>query len=646
MTEIKIKSLVLDNFKCHKHLQLNLNGRNASIYGDNASGKTTIYDALTWLMFGKDSHGNGEKNVEVKPLGANGEVRDHDAMTMVEAVLLVNGMEVSLRRTYKEVWSTKRGSSQATYDGNTSEYYVDGVPCKRNVFQEKIRELVEEDTFRMLTSVNHFASGISWQARREVLFELAGVMDDKTILASDPKFLPLIEGMGRLTLAEYKKKLAAEKKNFTGVKDQTPARISECEKTLDSISGIDFEQAKAEKAELEAQYADCTTQILAIRNNTAVQQKQADLRSAQAEMTSLEAENRTYRAGQSTGAPNVAALRAGVTTLEAHLASKERQRDQELCRASSLDKQIEGCRAGWVAVNKEVFTGGTCYTCGQPLPADRLKKAQDAFEADKQRRLQGYIDQSATLKASKAAAETNAANMTEEIQKLAASIEEQKRAIADAEANVIVIVDMPDYAQRKEALSARIDTIGAELMDMQTDASAAAGALEDQKAAIDGQIRALAETIGKEVVREMTQRRVAELRDDASNAAEALEAIESQLALMDEFSRYKTQFVEESINGMFRLAKFRLFREQANGGVEERCDVVYEGVPYLGVNNAMQINLGIDIINTISRAYGVTVPLFVDNAESVTKLEASASQVIRLVVSEFDKELRVNYESL
>ena len=210
---------------------------------------------------------------------------------------------------------------------------------------------------------------------------------------------------------------------------------------------------------------------------------------------------------------------------------------------------------------------------------------------------------------------------------------------------MIVIVDMPDYAQRKEALSARIDTIGAELMDMQTDASAATGALEDQKAAIDGQIRALAETIGKEVVLGMTQRRVKELRDDASNAAEALEAIESQLALMDEFSRYKTQFVEESINGMFRLAKFRLFREQANGGVEERCDVVYEGVPYLGVNNAMQINLGIDIINTISRAYGVTVPLFVDNAESVTKLEASASQVIRLVVSEFDKELRVNVEN-
>ena len=50
-----------------------------------------------------------------------------------------------------------------------------------------------------------------------------------------------------------------------------------------------------------------------------------------------------------------------------------------------------------------------------------------------------------------------------------------------------------------------------------------------------------------------------------------------------------------------------------------------------------------DIINTLSMAYGVSVPLFIDNAESVTRLETSASQVIRLVVSENDKELRVNY---
>ena len=148
MVNIKIMRLILENFKCHKNLKLDFMGGNASIYGDNASGKTSIYDALTWLLFGKDSQGNGEKNIEIKPLDANGEVKDHLAVTAVEAVLDVNGEEVTLRRTYKEVWTTKRGSAQATYDGNTSDYYVDGVPCKRNAFQEKVNELVDEEIMK------------------------------------------------------------------------------------------------------------------------------------------------------------------------------------------------------------------------------------------------------------------------------------------------------------------------------------------------------------------------------------------------------------------------------------------------------------------------------------------------------------------
>lgn len=144
MNEIKILRLSLENFKCHQHMTLNFMGENATVYGDNATGKTSIYDALTWLLFGKDSHGNGEKNIEIKPLDENGAVKDHRAQTSVEVLFLVNGEEMTLRRTLQEVWSTKRGSAEPTYDGNTSEYYVDGVPCKKNVFSAKVGELVSD----------------------------------------------------------------------------------------------------------------------------------------------------------------------------------------------------------------------------------------------------------------------------------------------------------------------------------------------------------------------------------------------------------------------------------------------------------------------------------------------------------------------
>ena len=645
MTEIKIKRLILENFKCHKNLTLAFDGGNASIYGDNATGKTSVYDAITWLLFGKDSQGNGEKNIEIKPLDASGEVKDHDALTAVEAVLLVNGEEVTLRRTYKEVWTTKRGSSQATYDGNTSEYYVSGVPCKRNAFQEKVNELVSEDTFRMLTSVSYFASQISWQDRRAALFKVAGVMDDSAILASDAQFLPLVESMGRLSLEDYKKKLLAEKRKFVGAKTEIPARISECQNTIKDIEGLDFVKAQAQVDALQATLNGISEQIVAIEHDNAAEQKRLEIGHAQLDLSHLENENKAYRNQQTAGNVNVHGLKVRLVNLQTQVVQKKKLIENESAYIASCDKYIGKARDQWISTNGEVFTGGTCVTCGQPLPADKMQKAKDAFETRKKNRLSEIMDGANSYKAAKAQAEDRFDKMVGEVAQLEAEIEDLKAQITAGETAIVEPKDMDDYAERKAAIKARMHALSEELADMMMASSDVLEKLRDEKTDIQAAIREQMAIVNKKSLLEYAQKRVDELREDAKNAAECLDSIEKMLFLMEEYSRYKTRFVEESINGLFRIARFRLFREQANGGVEDRCDVVHDGVPYISVNNGMKINLGIDIINTLSMAYGVRVPLFVDNAESVTQLEASASQIIRLVVSENDKELRVNYEN-
>ena len=645
MTEIKIKRLVLENFKCHKILKLDFMGGNASIYGDNASGKTSIYDALTWLLFGKDSQGNGEKNIEIKPLDANGEVKDHLAVTAVEAVLDVNGEEVALRRTYKEVWSTKRGSSQATYDGNTSEYYVSGVPCKRNAFQDKVNELVSEDTFRMLTSVSHFASQISWQDRRAVLFRVAGVMEDGHILATNEQFTPLVESMGKLSLEDYKKKLLAEKRKFVGAKTEIPARISECQKTIGDIQGLDFTKAKAQVDALQATLNGISEQIIAIEHDNAADQKRLEIGNAQLELSQLENENKAYRNNQLVGSVNVHGLSVRITSLRRQMESKKFSMANESTYITRLDADITASRNEWMSVNVETFTVGKCRTCGQDLPAEQVKAAKEKFEADKNKRLDKILQDANHYKSLKAQAEDRLTKVAEEISQMETEIADLQAQIDAAEAARVEPKDMDDYAERKAAIMARMQTLSEELHDMMLASTDVIDKLRDEKTEIQAAISVQMAIVNKESLLDYSRQRVEELREDARNSAECLEAIEKMLFLMDEYSRYKTRFVEDSINGLFRIARFRLFREQANGGIEDRCDVVYDGVPYISVNNGMKINLGIDIINTLSMAYGVRVPLFVDNAESVTQLEDSASQIIRLVVSENDKELRVNYEN-
>ena len=645
MTEIKIKRLALENFKCHKSLKLDFEGGNASIYGDNASGKTSIYDALTWLLFGKDSQGNGEKNIEIKPLDVNGEVKDHLAVTAVEAVLDVNGEEVTLRRTYKEVWTTKRGSSQASYDGNTSDYYVDGVPCKRNAFQDKVNELVDEDTFRMLTSVSHFANGISWQERRAVLFKVAGVMDDNQILATNEQFIPLVESMGKLRLEDYKKKLLAEKKKFTGAKTEIPARISECQKTIEDIEGLDFVSAKAEVEVLNAKKEAAAAQILALDNDNATQQKSLEIKEAELELSKLEAENQAHRDRQTVGSVDVHSLNIRITSLQNQLTRKRSEFSNENACAVDHDKRITEARSAWISVNGETFSGGTCVSCGQQLPEDRLQKAREDFEAKKKSRLRDIEDSASYHKQQKALAEDRLTRQQEEIKQLETEITELQVQITAAEAAKVEPQDMADFSQRKGEIQARINNLNAALFEIHDSTASVKSKLRQEITEISAKISEHMAIISKESLLDYSRKRVEQLREDAQNAAQCLEAIEKMLFLMDEYSRYKTRFVEDSINGLFRIARVRLFREQANGGIEDRCDVVYDGIPYISVNNGMKINLGIDIINTLSTAYGVRVPLFVDNAESVTNLEKCGSQIVRLVVSENDKELRVNYEN-
>lgn len=639
MKDIRIITLRLENFKCHALLELDFGGEDRNIYGDNATGKTSVYDGLCWLLFGKDSLGNGEKSIDLKPLGPDGAVKDHEAITAVEAALSCDGEEVTLKRTLREVWTTRRGSSELSYDGNVSDYFVNGVPCKKNAFDAKVKELCPEELFRMLTSVSHFASGMKWQDRRSVLFDMAGCLTDAEVMEKDARFDELRESMGKLSIAEYKAKLLHQKRGLTGVRDDAPARISECQRQLENTPETNEEALKAKEAELIAQRDSLSGELIGMDHDSIVQGKRLDLRGAKLERDQVVKENELYRDGQRSFAADKGQLSARLRQEETRAEVIQGSIDRARKTIIRYEEQLQGTRDRWVSVNGEAFTGGICPSCGQNLPFDQLKSATERFETQKRANLAGLEKEAERIKERIQEAKGELLEREEELRAKKADIESLKSQIKAAEA--IKIEDMPDYQERLKKAEDKIWAIQEEIRSLTERSGEVRSRKQQELDVVNGKLREIWEKQARKGYRETLSKRISELKADMKNASEALEAIDKMIYAIEDFVRFKCRFVEQSVNDHFRVASFRLFREQANGGLEERCDAQQGGVPYMGLNNGMKINVGIDIINALSRHYGVTVPLFIDNAEAVTKLESCRSQVIRLVVSENDKELRM-----
>lgn len=657
MKNIRLLALELNNFKLHDHFALDAQGCNCAIYGDNAAGKTSIYDALTWLLFGKDSKGNGEKSVDIKPLAADGSVRDHQAVTSVEATFRIEeetqiagvnqpatpAREMRLKRTLQEVWSTKRGSTTASFDGNTSEYFIDGVPMRKIEFERRVGELVGEETFRMLTGVAHFAAEVDWKERRRILFGLAGTATDAQILAESDEFAALRKAAGDLPLDDFKKKLAAQKKGLNGVRDTTPAKLESLTEIEAALAAYDFAAARDELACMESRKQTVLEELAALKQDTALLAKEKELAVINAERSRLSADNREYRARAQGNAPDPIQLERQIARVKKQIADAESTANRCRRREEECTIALDRAREQWGKVSAEAFSAGVCPTCGQPLPEAERARTEAAFGERKQERLAALCRDAEDKKVELADLEQRVAEADGAIPALREEVARLERELTYARDRVIP--DMPQWAEKDSALETELREIHAVIDRMRAAYGDVERKYRAELNALNEDIRHKQEILAREKTLQDVRQKMAELREDAQKAAAELEQIESLLVAIEEFTRYKVSYVEGSINGKFRLANFRLFREQANGGIEDRCDVTYRGIPYQSLNNGAKINVGIDIINTLSAFYGVRVPLFIDNAESVTALEDADTQLLRLVVSQEDKELRCEYEN-
>lgn len=637
MSEVKILRLELRNFKGQRHLDLDFGGSSCTIYGKNGSGKTSVYDAFSWLLFGVNSL--GESGFNIKPLDKNGQVMDHGAVTSVEADLLVNGEHHNLKRTYYEKWSRKRGAVNESYDGNTSDYFLDEVPVKKKAFDEAVQKMVgTEQTFHTLTDLRRFCTVLSWKERRNLLMDMCWNTTDQAVMEQDERFQTLLEAMGGRSLDDYRSMLDAKRKNLSGARNKIPTRLDELSRVVEGLPECDYDAAREEIACLQAQMREL--QMAADKSGCAALLDQAErqLGALEEQRHLLEQSNRDYQAG--VPRPDLGRLRREADSIASRIQSARTGLELSRKDTESWEAELEELRSRWAERKNQVFQGSVCPTCGQALPPDQLQKAWDEFKATQQQDLEVIEKRAARRKERILAEKKRFRELERALEADGALLQKARAALKEAEEQEAQPVpNLPGYIDKRSELDKQIRECLDRVAELQKVADGSD--FKNKAAQIEAKIREKEALLADERTIQNAARRRAELEDEQEKAAAALEELDNLLYLCDEFTRYKVQLVDDTVSGCFRLVRFKLFHEQVNGGLADCCEAMVNGVPYKDLNKGAKMNAGIDIIRTLSDYYGVKVPLFIDNSESVTEIEEAGTQVICLEVSKQDKELRL-----
>ena len=642
---MKIMKIAIQNFKGCRDSVIELDGKNATVSGANGSGKTTIFDSITWLLFGKDSLDNAK--FEVRPLDENGNQIDHVEISVVATFDMENGKTLELKKVQKQNWVKKRGSENPVLQGNVNSFEIDGYPKSEKEFKEFVNSIVNEDLFKMLTNPMYFPN-MPWKEQRAVVMKLASKVSDVDMAKKLKKFEPLLDELEKAPStddikAKYQKSINELKKKQTEI----PVRIDEAN---NNKVDIDVAELELQKNSLNEQISEKKSQIADVNSRIEELQKLSD-----GIMELKFSESDLVRSANESLVDKKQDIHSQIEEKNKFLlniSNTTRENNRQIAGYQDDIESITREKNRWLAMldeaESEVFDENTviCPTCRRALPETEIESLKNEFEKSKAERL-------AKIKKDISEVETDIDNAKIMLPKVKQCNEDnlanQKKLedeVADLEKQLAALPDRIDIYDTEE-----YKNIQKQIKEKEA-AMSEIGKYEDTRSNINSEIEVLqSQLIECEKQIAIAQKnveideRISELQAELKEVGIKLASQEKILYLLDEFIKYKLNKISGGINSMFDGVNFKLFDIQLNGGVKEVCECTVNGVPYGSLNNGHRIVAGLQIIKALQNMYGVYLPIFTDNAESLNdfNIPDMNCQLIKLKVAD-NKNLKIEVE--
>lgn len=692
--KLTITRLHLVNFKGQRDTEIHFNPDFTNISADNGKGKSTIPAAFNWLFTGKDQFDQADIN-KIKTWDANKkhiEKINHS----VEADLLIDGYkQLSLKRVLVQNWVKRRGETETVLDGHKTEYYINGVGCgTETAFKTEINNIVDERTFKLLTNPLYFNEILEWKDRREILFSMVPPITDDQVVKlitnknNENRILSLNNILNSgASFERYKKELAARKKQKNEQLILIPAKIEATERTKPEVpdGGFGVVEHQIKKLEVELKAIDVELsdkskanealltkqrekqQVVhnlksALQNaRNAAQRKRQEERSTILDEIStidnrIREENRKYESLKSDFSVNTKEIE--------HL---QKSKEFALQQNPVLQERREKLLNEFYEVDSMQFHFNPdeckCPTCGTGLQGDNLEskrtELEKRFNEEKSKKLDSIEFVGKQIKADIEKYETSLKDFDDKV----ASLEDKNLSIASQQS--IITEDIRTIQEEKTKAAFKLADFDAairpeseeeknlstqiqeaeqatEATDNEESTEQSPDPLLDEKKAKQNELDKLKAIYNQKIQIEKANNLIKEYQDDERKLAQEVADIESDEDIMNEFSRTRIESIEKGVNNLFQLVSFKLFDVKLNGEEKECCDAIEpNGTPACDTNTAMKINCGLDIINVLSRHFGISLPIFIDNRESVSQILTTDAQIINLTKITGQQTLKV-----
>lgn len=654
MKNIKLKALELKNFKGIKEQYIQF-GQKTKISAENAVGKSTIMDAFMWLLFNKDSL--DRSNFDITPSNKDGSFQ-HGLESSVIGILDINGTTIKLGKIFIEKWTKKRGQAEKIFSGHGNIYSINDIPVKEMEYKQKIKEILEEKIFKLVTNPLYFAS-LNWKEQREIVQAITGQITDEQVINYNNK-LEELRGAYMDSVENYMIRTKATIKKLNEQLKQIPYRIDELNNSIEEINvqELESEQENVQKQineldsmlednskgneillnhkqhlfELKEEYQEKFNHAKLLLNKPLDKLKE-DLFNRKYELT-----NKAYE----------------VKDIENKISTNE-NKIKQLAEEEKINKlKLEELKIEFGKVKANEFkldeNSTICPTCGKELDnsAEIIEELKNKFNKNKADKLKGINKVGKALKSENIENEIKIEEIKAELFDLEKLKEEKEVQKLEIEHNINELEEKINNFtpgeiefEGKVQLENEIEMTKKDISSFKVEDNFE---IKEKKKELLMQLEKINKRLATVDNNKKIKERIEELGEEERHLANEIAKHEGSLYLCEEFIRTKVELSESLINKKFKNIKFKLFNELTTGGVSETCEALVEGVRFSQVNTGHKIIAGLELIEVLSEFYEVQAPIFIDNIESVTSELEVSSQLIMLEARKGQKELKVECE--